>query len=218
MNDFYQAFPQMRKQEKTIVFFGSNSVGKTTILQQFTKNQFDEDYQSTLGINFYSKDLEQIRLLIWDTCGEELSNDFAPPHLYRTSSCFIIVLSYHSKESLDESLLYINYIKSNISKQNVKQNPYIIALINKKDIKNKQFTLKTALQTLREFCPHILIGEITAKDGIGVKKFFNKLESLLTGGNFNNNKEKAQDDDLFFVNTFKVENESTKRKTKKKCC
>ena len=44
------------------------------------------------------------------------------------------------------------------------------------------------------------------------------MESLLTGDNFNNKNEKENEDDLFFVNTFKVENESTKGKTKKKCC
>ena len=139
MNNLYDAFPQLRKIDKILLFFGSNSVGKTSILQQFTKNSFEEEYTETIGINFYSKDLDKIRLSIWDTCGDELTADFVPHHLYKSAICYIVVISYHSKESVDDAIRYIDYIKQNIARANAKVNPYIIALINKKDIKEKKF-------------------------------------------------------------------------------
>ena len=70
------------------------------------------------------------------------------------------------------------------------------------------------MKILREHTPNILIGEISAKDAIGVRKFFTKIENLLMNGTVKVNKE----DDLFFVNTFKIEEESVRGKNKKKCC
>lgn len=218
MNNGYQPFAQVKKEDKIIIFFGPNEVGKTSILQQFTKNIFDENYQTTLGINYYIKEMDSIRLSIWDTCGEEIynNNDFVPNHLYKSTVCYVIVLSYNSKESLDDSLLYIDYIKQHIIRQNTEQNPYLIALINKKDLKEKQYNLNTAVKCLKEHSPNLLIGEISAKDGIGVQKFFRKLESLLTNGNFEVNE---NNDELFFVSTFKInEEEGEKAPKKKKCC
>ena len=214
MNNVYEPFPQLRKQDKILLFFGSNCVGKTSILQQFTKNSFDEEYTETIGINFYSKDLDKVRLSIWDTCGDEINDDFVPHHLYKSASCYIIVISYHNKESIDDAINYIDYIKRNIGKTNTNINPYMLALINKKDIKDKKFTLEYAMNHLREHTPNILIGEISAKDSIGVRKFFSKVESLLTTGTIKD----AKEDDLFFVNTFKIEEDSVRGKPKKKCC
>lgn len=214
MNNLYEAFPQLRKIDKILLFFGSNCVGKTSILQQLTKNSFEEEYTETIGINFYSKDLDRVRLSIWDTCGDEITADFVPHHLYKTAICYIIVISYHSKESVDDAIRYIDYVKLNIAKSNAKVNPYIIALINKKDIKDKKFDRNYAMNILREHTPNILIGEISAKDAIGVRKFFTKIENLLMNGTVKENKE----DDLFFVNTFKIEEESVRGKNKKKCC
>lgn len=34
---------------KTVVLLGSSEVGKTNILQQYTKKRFDENYMETIG-------------------------------------------------------------------------------------------------------------------------------------------------------------------------
>ena len=103
-----------------------------------------------------------------------------------------------------------------MNRQNIQQNPYLIALINKKDLKGKKYNLNTAVKSLKEHSPNLLIGEISAKDGFGVQKFFRKLESLLTSGNFEVNE---NSDELFFVSTFKInEEEGVKAPKKKKCC
>ena len=114
------------------------------------------DYNNSL--NYYIKEMDSIRLSIWDTCGEEIynNNDFVPNHLYKSAVCYIIVISYHSKESLDDSLLYIDYIKQHVNRQNIQQNPYLIALINKKDLKDKKYNLNTAVKSLKEHSPNLL--------------------------------------------------------------
>ena len=40
------------------IIIGDSFVGKSNILIQYTKNHFNEDYQSTIGVEFSAKTLE----------------------------------------------------------------------------------------------------------------------------------------------------------------
>ena len=40
---------------KTIIVLGNSSVGKTSILSQLTKNQFNVNHTSTIGLDYYHK-------------------------------------------------------------------------------------------------------------------------------------------------------------------
>ena len=59
-----------------ILIVGDANAGKTSILDQFTNGNFDGAYISTIGIDFNVKTVNikegvQIKLQIWDTCGQE---------------------------------------------------------------------------------------------------------------------------------------------------
>lgn len=58
-----------------VILLGSSGVGKSNILLKFTRNQFNESHQTTLGVEYAAKNLEIngkiIRLQIWDTAGQE---------------------------------------------------------------------------------------------------------------------------------------------------
>ena len=226
---------------KTILFFGASCTGKTSLLLQLTKNRFDDEYQTTIGVNYYFKELSVITLSLWDTRGSELSEGFLPKHLFTSASCFIVVLSYDDIETLNEALLYIDFIKSQCDSRSTALNSYkpIIAVINKKDVEDKQFNRGEAVIALREACPNILVGEITAKDGTMVKRFFEKVEMLLVfgkvrrsrgEGNCNDNEEEEEygneegDELLMVASTFQIngddnnKNVNNKKSKKKKCC
>lgn len=52
--------------------FCIKGVGKTSILQKFTANEFSEEYQVTVGVEFGSKTIDiddstKVKLQIWDT-------------------------------------------------------------------------------------------------------------------------------------------------------
>ena len=68
----YNNNSHQKKITKTIVLYGLNGVGKTTLLLQLTKNRFENKYQTTIGVNFYMKEFENTILSIWDTCGDEM--------------------------------------------------------------------------------------------------------------------------------------------------
>jgi len=71
-------------------------VGKSSLAFRGTKNIFDEDYNSTLGIQFLNFNIrinnEIIKLQVWDTCGQEVYRSLISS-FYRRSSLAMIVYS-----------------------------------------------------------------------------------------------------------------------------
>lgn len=57
-----------------VILIGSSSVGKSNILLRFTRNQFNERHQMTIGVEYAAKNVEtngkNVRLQIWDTLGQ----------------------------------------------------------------------------------------------------------------------------------------------------
>lgn len=58
-----------------IILIGSSGVGKSNILLRFTRNQFNENHQVTIGVEYAAKNVtvngKIIRLQVWDTMGQE---------------------------------------------------------------------------------------------------------------------------------------------------
>ncbi|OHT10838.1 small GTP-binding protein [Tritrichomonas foetus] len=58
-----------------IILLGDSGVGKTSLINQYIKGEFDSDQSATVGVEFQAKfitsDGENIKLGIWDTAGQE---------------------------------------------------------------------------------------------------------------------------------------------------
>ena len=58
-----------------VIVIGDPMVGKTSLLQKFTTNQFKTEYLPTIGANFMTEtvkiDNKEIRMQIWDIAGQE---------------------------------------------------------------------------------------------------------------------------------------------------
>ena len=54
---------------------GDSGVGKTNLLDRFTRNEFSLESKSTIGVEFATKSIEvdgrKIKAQIWDTAGQE---------------------------------------------------------------------------------------------------------------------------------------------------
>ena len=57
------------------IVIGDSSVGKSNILLRYTQNEFNQEYQSTIGVEFGAKNIKInnkiYRIQIWDTAGQE---------------------------------------------------------------------------------------------------------------------------------------------------
>jgi small GTP-binding protein len=58
-----------------IVLIGDSGVGKTNLLSRFTRDQFNPESKSTIGVEFATKTMEidgkNVKAQIWDTAGQE---------------------------------------------------------------------------------------------------------------------------------------------------
>lgn len=57
-----------------IVLVGDSGVGKSNIISRFTKNQFNLESKTTIGVEFATKtivvDDKTVKVQIWDTAGQ----------------------------------------------------------------------------------------------------------------------------------------------------
>ena len=89
-------------QHYKIIFLGDQYAGKNSILNRFYQDRFEPDYQATIGLDFYSKNMEikgtTIRLLLYDTAGQEKFKSLIPMYI-RDANIIIVVYDISNKDS-----------------------------------------------------------------------------------------------------------------------
>lgn len=78
-----------------IILLGDSCVGKTSIINKYCKNTYDENYTSTIGVDYKIKyitlDNKKIKVNIWDTAGQERFRSIIRSYYKKTN---IIILCY----------------------------------------------------------------------------------------------------------------------------
>ena len=118
------------------IIIGDASVGKSNILLKYAHNQFQPEYQLTIGVEFGAKNIEIqnkiYRIQIWDTAGQENFRSITRAY-YKNSVCALIVYDISSKESFNNVSTWIDDCRS--------QSPKTITLIlvgNKCDLEEER--------------------------------------------------------------------------------
>ena len=122
-----------------VVLLGESGVGKTSIINQFTTNEFLDEQISTTGASFSSKAFsfeelnKELSFEIWDTAGQEkyraLSKMF-----YKDAGVAILVYDISNKKSFEELRDYWVAQLRDYGPKNI-----IIAVTgNKSDLDNEQ--------------------------------------------------------------------------------
>eukprot|EP01083_Nonionella_stella_P190783 706497_1 len=159
-----------------VVIIGDAAVGKTSIIQRFTSNKFDENQNTTVGIDFLSKTIyvenNVIRFQLWDTAGMERFRSLIPSYI-RDSCAAIVTYDITDRLSFDNIDKWINDIYEE------KGNDVIIMLCgNKIDLnKQRQITKTEAQSKAKKY--KALFNEVSAKTGENVKEMFVAIASKL---------------------------------------
>ena len=100
-----------------IITLGDSGVGKTSIIKRFCENKFDDNNQSTIGINFSKKEMtfdkkDKIILKLLDTCGQEKYRSLAKTY-YRNAHAALFVFSMNDKESFDKINVWMEFFNNN---------------------------------------------------------------------------------------------------------
>ena len=210
-----------------IVVLGDISVGKTSILSRFRYGIFEPEYMPTLGIDFFSQNLfyedKTIRLILWDTAGEERFRSLIPSYL-KNADCIIIVFDITNKDSFNSLNKWLTDSKNNASEGTI----YIICG-NKSDLKEKRTVNENEIDEYIKKNELIYV-ECSAKNGEGIKDLFNTVAKNLGEVNFaksdyavnvdlnNVNEVKTEQSKSNYIikkNFFVEENQNNKQKTTK---
>ena len=153
-----------------LIFLGDQYVGKSSILNRFYQDKFEEDYQATIGLDFHSKNVNvngtTVRLLLYDTAGQEKFKSLIPMYI-RDANIIIVVYDITNKDSFVHTEHWVNETKD------LKREDAIFILVgNKLDLEeNRVVTKKEAEDYATE--KGFLFHEVSAKTGDQIQELFN---------------------------------------------
>ena len=120
------------KKDVKIIIIGNSGVGKTSIIQKFVYDNFDENEVSSNAITFAQTELKfedynkTIKFEIWDTVGQERYKSLAKT-FYKNSSMAIMVYDITNKDSFEEiKNFWLDEIRQNTVKDISKYHTRII--------------------------------------------------------------------------------------------
>ena len=176
-----------------IIVIGDSGVGKSCFTNKATKNFFEEDYNATIGFEFFNFNIKLsdkiIKLQIWDTCGQELYRSLIT-NFYRNASLAIIVYEVTSLDSFNNVEMWLRELRTH-SSPDIK----VFLIGNKIDLTEKR-QVKTedgeSFAKQNNFSKFI---ESSAKDGINAKEIFIDAAKLLYDDYILYNGNTDEDDD-----------------------
>ncbi len=153
------------------IIIGDSGVGKSNILLRYTRDKFNEEFQSTIGVEFGVKNLQIedkiYRVQIWDTAGQENFRSITRAY-YKNSVCACVVYDITSKNSFENIKSWIEDCR--------KQCPKTILLVligNKVDLENER---EVSYEEGDDFAKkyEMFFFETSAKTGINIDEVFIK--------------------------------------------
>ena len=173
-----------------VVFIGNPTAGKTSLLNRICNNKFLPNYDSTIGVDFFTKTIffnETIfKLQLWDSAGQEKYRSLIPSYI-RGASIIFLVYDLNHHESFDAISNWLGFVNQYTNKDQAK----LILIGNKKDLERKVAYNEGETLAKKE---GMLFFETSAKTGEGVVNMF--YSSFATIDFFNDKKNEISNDEL----------------------
>ena len=168
--------PEKKKIKIKVTVIGDGAVGKTSLIQKFTKGKFQTDYIKTIGADLTNYQTEigefKIELIFWDIAGQDEFH-FLRPSFYRYSKAAIIVYSLEENDLGRRSFEHITKWHEDV-KQFCGEIP-VVVFANKVDLVEDQSLDKAKIQNLVKERKLLGYYITSAKTGQGLDEAFNDL-------------------------------------------
>ena len=163
-----------------IVLIGDTCVGKSCILVRFSDDVFNENYVTTIGVDFRFKTMivknKIAKIQIWDTAGQERYRSITTAY-YRGAAAIIICCDSTNKDSFYNLNNWIDEISKYTDKEVDK-----LILMNKCDLVDDRQIDKSEMAKFEKE-NGIKIMEVSAKTGNGIDKAFEYIIEKLIDKN-----------------------------------
>ena len=195
--------------EYKIITLGDSSVGKTSIINRFINDTFDEELTPTLGIKHTFKTLEinntKVKLSVIDTNGQEKYRSLSVSY-FRHADVVLFIFNLNEPLSFNNIQEWINVFNDNNNKKKVILK-YLIG--SKSDLEQR-----VEQNLIDEFANNnnMLYMATSAKTNNQIKELFQKI-----GEDILKEEEKKTNDMIRTRNSSRILLK-TKEKNRKKCC
>jgi Ras-related protein Rab-11A len=136
-----------------VVLIGDSGVGKSNLLSRFTRNEFNLDSKSTIGVEFATRsiqvDAKTIKAQIWDTAGQERYRAITSAY-YRGAVGALLVYDISKHQTYDNVTRWLKELRDHAD-----SNIVIMLVGNKSDLRHlravpteeaKQFASRSSQQ------------------------------------------------------------------------
>ena len=195
--------------EYKIITLGDSSVGKTSIINRFINDTFDEELTPTLGIKHTFKTLEinntKVKLSVIDTNGQEKYRSLSVSY-FRHADVVLFIFNLNEPLSFNNIQEWINVFNDNNNKKKVILK-YLIG--SKSDLEQR-----VEQNLIDEFANNnnMLYMATSAKTNNQINELFQKI-----GEDILEEEEKKTNDMIRTKNSSRILLK-TKEKNRKKCC
>ena len=153
------------------IIIGDSAVGKSNILLRYIHDNFNEEFQSTIGVEFGAKNIKLedkvYRIQIWDTAGQETFRSITRAY-YKNSVCAFVVYDITNRNSFQNVKSWIEDCR--------KQSPktvFMVLIGNKVDLEDSR---QVSYEEGSVFAEKngMLFFETSAKTGKNIEEIFLK--------------------------------------------
>ncbi|KAF7458686.1 Rab 5 [Cryptosporidium felis] len=160
-----------------LVLLGDASVGKSCLVVRFSKDEFHEYQEPTIGAAFMTQSVNvdedyTVKFEIWDTAGQERYRSLAPMY-YRGAAAAIVVYDITNSDTFQGAKSWISEL------QNINNGDIVVALVgNKYDLESNR-AVDTEMVSNYAKEKGILHFETSAKTGYNVQNLFEEIARKL---------------------------------------
>ena len=171
--------PETKTQiQRKICMLGDFSVGKTSLVERFVYNRFDDRYLSTIGVKISRKSVEldadrTIHLLVWDLAGGEEFSGSQGSYL-RGAAGALLVCDLTRKETLSLVEAYATQL------HDIQPGAKIVVVANKCDLTEQREISEADLDQLATQL-NATVFTTSAKTGEQVEAVFFQLAHQVVG-------------------------------------
>ena len=154
-----------------VVFVGTISVGKTSLIRRYLNGDHDTSVTSTLAVDYFPIQIGDVELSVWDTAGQERFMSITSSYFSR-GHVFVLV---HDIETCQVEKDIQLWYKQIFDKRPARHEPVVIVASNKTDL--HPFCSQEVTNWIKEHSfDHVYTSAIT---GEGIEKLFQKIHDAV---------------------------------------
>ena len=161
-----------------VITIGNSGVGKTSILERFVYNRFNENTMSTVGLNNITKNItlkngDIIQLKLFDTAGQEKFHSLSKSY-FRNTDAVLFVYAINDRLSFEDINNWVELFEND----NYAKIPLFL-VENKNDLYNREVDQNSIYDFLEKNKKFIFKSISAAKNDNSINELFQELGELL---------------------------------------